>query len=877
MLHLSFQLCFHQLCFHQPRLPLSRPWPQACAVPAALAVSTLTIALAACFASPVHAQNPTQSAEVSAASAAPAVQIDVADSLWDDDIPVVDEADDGTDLLDDEETLLAAEDGNRADGDDVETTAENADDEADDINAPLYELASVMVQGQVATDYTPAAPPSVGGPMGLTVKETAQAVSVVTEQRIRDQGLTTATDVMRWVPGVNVGSGVGQESFSANARGFSINNVMIDGQSIGGTGSISNDLSLYESVEVLRGAAGLFAGAGTDGSPAGAVSLTRKKPTHKPQLVMSAGAGTWDNYKASLDASGPLVESGRLRARGIASWIDRKFHYDFAYRKSHTVGLSFDIDLTEDTILSIGGDMEDRKYLSGTNRAAFRNWDWSEPATTHNSRSNLMPWGGAKRAQRSGFIKLDHVFANDWGLKLNYTRMQYTLKTDYTSIESTFDADTKQVYHYLSNSYGNSKNWDEAAGIDFTGDFDLFGRTHKFVLGYNYQSNWSRSVSVPNASGRAADGRWYGYNFDDNRVFVDFDNLDYSQYSPIANNIDESRIRIEKPRRQSGIYTNLRLQLLEPLALTGGVRISRYQRDGRDDTWLNPRRVAPTTVHKQTNIVTPFGALSYDLNDQHTAHISYAEIFRPQEYYGLDGELVDPLMGENWELGLKSDWNEGKVTTSLSVYKLDRIGGTWTAIASPCPAVMEKHGIEAACRVADDHQRTIGVDFELIGQLTPDWDVSIGASWMKTKYLNWTENYGITSTSQGGSYGNNNPKKQLKIWSLYRLPGAASKWRVGVGVQMQDRTWENHNARLFRRLSDYNNNAARVERPASVLRRPGFALWNGMVAYEISKTWQAQLNVDNLTNKRYLHGFNRTYVYLNEPRSFNLTLTGKFD
>jgi len=829
---------------HMPDFPMLRYWPQTCAAPAALAV-----ALAACFAPPAYAQVQTH-------PVADVAQIDEAD--------VADEADEETGLLDDDEdeaNILLAED----------PTGAWADEDED---SPLYELAALTVQGQVATDYTPAAPPAVGGPMGLTMKETAQAVSVVTEQRIKDQGLTTATDVMKWVPGVNVGSGVGQESFSANARGFSINNVMIDGQSIGGTGSISNDLSLYESVEVLRGAAGLFAGAGTDGSPAGAVSLTRKKPTRKPQLVMSAGAGSWDNYKASVDASGPLVESGRLRARGIVSWIDRKFHYDFAYRKSHTVGLSFDVDLTEDTILSIGGDLENRKYLSGTNRAAFRNWDWSEPATTHNGRSNLMPWGGARRAQRSGFIKLDHVFANDWSLKLNYTRMQYTLKTDYTSISSTFDADTQQMYHYLSNSYGNSKNWDEAAGIDFTGDFDLFGRTHKFVLGYNYQSNWSRSVVVPNASGRASSGRWYGYNWDDNRVFVDFDNLDYSQYGPIANNIDESRIRLEHPRRQSGVYANLRLQLLEPLALTGGVRISRYQRDGRDNTWENPRK--RTSQYKQTNIVTPFGALSYDLNEQHTAHISYAEIFRVQNQYGLDGEFVDPLMGENIELGLKSDWNDGRVTTSLSVYKLDRKNGTWRAIDSPCPIVMQKHGIEAHCFVADDHQRTIGVDFELIGQLTPDWDVSIGASWMKTKYLNWTDRYGVTSSAQGGSFANNNPKKQLKIWSLYRLPGAANKWRVGIGMQAQDKTWENQSARLFRRLSDYGNDAARVERPAFVLRRPGFSLWNAMVAFEISKTWQAQLNVDNLTNKRYLHGFNREYVYLNEPRSFNFTLTGRF-
>jgi len=86
-------------------------------------------------------------------------------------------------------------------------------------------------------------------------------------------------------------------------------------------------------------------------------------------------------------------------------------------------------------------------------------------------------------------------------------------------------------------------------------------------------------------------------------------------------------------------------------------------------------------------------------------------------------------------LGLKSDWNDGRLTTSFSVYKLDRIGGVYRIVDSPCPIVMEKHGIEALCVVAGNHERTIGVDFELTGQLADNWDVSIGASWLKTKYI----------------------------------------------------------------------------------------------------------------------------------------------
>jgi len=813
-----------------------------------------------------HAQTP-PSVQTSATSL---------DEMWDADLPEMEEEgalaleaeSEDNEADEDDDTLLAvAEEGEGEEG--GVWTGE------DDADGPLYELAALTVQGAVATDYTPVAPPSVGGPMGLTVKETAQAVSVVTEQRMQDQGLKTATDVMKWVPGVNIGSGASQEGLSANARGYSVNNLMIDGQSVGSTGGISGDLSLYESVEVLRGAAGLFAGSGTNGSPGGAISLTRKKPTRSPQLNMSAGAGTWDNYTGSVDVSGPLAGQGRLRGRGIVSWTDRKFDYDFAYRKNFIAGLSLDLDITPDTMLSVGLDMEDRKTLSASRREAFRRWDGSDPGNHQHGRGSVMPWGGTKREQYSGYVKLDHVFANDWNIKLNYTRKQYRSHSDYTNISSSYDGDTQEIYHYLSNSYGKSKNWDEAFSADFTGDFKLLGQEHKFVFGYNYQSSWSEAVRNPGTSDRAADGWYYGYNWDDYRVFVDFDNLDYSLYPRRPNHLDDSRIRVTKPTRQSGVYTNLRLKLLDALALTGGARLSRYQRDGNYDVWENPINIRET--YKQTDIFTPFAALSYDLNEQHTAHISYSEIFTPQNRYGPDAKFVPPLTGENKEIGLKSDWNEGRLSTALTIYQLDRMNGTWDMGDDDCNKRLEELlGRALTCYGADNHERVRGVDFELTGQLTENWNVSVGASWLKSEYLKRKIKGGETSSSQGEGWSRNNPTKQLKIWSLYRLPGAAAKWRVGVGMQTQDRTWWVAGSSLYRRLSDYDNTDARVERPSFRIDRGGYTIWNAMVSFDISKTWQAQLNVENLTNKRYLHSFNRTTIILNEPRNFNLTLTGRF-
>jgi len=734
----------------------------------------------------------------------------------------------------------------------------------DNLDAPLHELDALTVQGRALSDYAPAAPPSVGGPMGLTVKETAQAVSVVTEQRMQDQGLKTATDVMRWVPGVNIGSRSNdQESLTARSRGYTLDNLMVDGQPVGSTKDTSGDLSLYESVEVLRGAAGLFAGSGASGSPGGAISLVRKKPTRSAQLKLSASAGAWDHYTGSVDVGGPLLESGRVRARGIVSWTNRKFDYDFAYRKNLTAALALDVDLTADTTLTVGADREMRRYLGAQRREAFRLWDGSDPGNHKHGRSSVMPWGGTTREEYSGYVKLDHVFANHWNLKLNYTRKQYRTRGDYTNVSSSYDGDTQKIFHYMTNVYSKSKNWNEAFSADFGGDFDLLGREHKFIVGYNYQSQWSRALVNPNANDRAAGGWYLGYDSTDNLVLLDdfeaYHNFDPSQYPRLPNKLDETRIRLTRPIRQSGFYGNVRLKLLDPLALTGGVRVSRYQRDGQIETWRDPGAANYLTgAYKQTRIVTPFAALSYEINERHTAHISYAEIFAAQNRYDVHGDFVSPETGSNKEIGLKSDWNQGRLSTTLTVYQVDKVNGSWIVTPSPCPILETRYGIKAACYAADNHERVRGVDVELTGQLTDNWNVSVGLSWLKTEYLKRTDNGGTTSNTQGQEWSRNDPTRLLKIWSLYRLPGAAAKWRVGVGVQMQNRTWWASNSSLYYRLTDYNNPKTRVTRPGFRIDRGGYAMWNAMVSVDLSKSWQAQLNVENLTNKRYVDSFNRT-------------------
>ncbi|WP_390348194.1 TonB-dependent siderophore receptor [Variovorax boronicumulans] len=151
----------------------------------------------------------------------------------------------------------------------------------------------------------------------LSLRETPQSVSVLTRDRIDDQGLGQISDVLRQAPGLSfVQSGnAGTDANAVYARGFEVENYQVDGIPQAGTWLLqTGDLAFYDRVEVVRGATGLLNGVGT---PAATVNLVRKRPGNALQASASFSAGTWNRQRAELDIGGPVTADGRVaRARG---------------------------------------------------------------------------------------------------------------------------------------------------------------------------------------------------------------------------------------------------------------------------------------------------------------------------------------------------------------------------------------------------------------------------------------------------------------------------------------------------------------------------------------------------------------------------------
>ena len=191
----------------------------------------------------------------------------------------------------------------------------------------------------------------------LTLRETPQSLTVFTRQRIEDFNLITIAEVLQQTPGVTV------QSYDSNrtlftARGFAINNFMFDGVPTNyttgaGGNSILSDTSIYERIEVVRGASGLVTGSG---NPSATVNMVRKRPTTAFQASTSLNVGSWDYRRAELDVAGPLTSGGRVRGRVVGAYTEKDSWVRFQQDRSPSVYGVLEADLTDSTRLRAGID-----------------------------------------------------------------------------------------------------------------------------------------------------------------------------------------------------------------------------------------------------------------------------------------------------------------------------------------------------------------------------------------------------------------------------------------------------------------------------------------------------------------------------------------
>lgn len=483
--------------------------------------------------------------------------------------------------------------------------------------------------------------------MVLTPRQTPQSITVVTRQHMEDFGLNNVDDVMRHTPGITV-SAYDTDRTNYYARGFSINNFQYDGipstvRNVAySAGNTLSDMAIYDRVEVLKGATGLLTGAGSLGAT---INLVRKKPTAQFQGHASLGMGSWDNYRSELDVSGPLTETGNVRGRAVAAYQDKQSFLDHYSRKTSTYYGILEFDLSPDTLLTVGGDYQD-------NIPKGSSWSGTFPLINatggHNSMSrsynNGATWSGWEQYTRTAFAMLEHDLGDGWVTKLQLDHKINSYHAELGSIQ--FDEPQTDGTAKVNAQKYTGDTTSDSADLYLSGPFNLFGREHELVLGGSIaNSRWTGkgywSPDFPGGKGNVVDFyNWHG-------------KIERPIWGLPAQRTDDTV-------RQTGTYMTTRLNLMDDLNLFLGGRVVNYHLTGL------------TPSYKESGRFVPYVGAVYDLDDHFSVYASYTDIFMPQESWNKDkdSKLLNPDEGQNYELGLKGEFFEGRLNSSLAYFEV---------------------------------------------------------------------------------------------------------------------------------------------------------------------------------------------------------------
>ncbi|MCD5974599.1 TonB-dependent siderophore receptor [Pseudomonas quasicaspiana] len=644
----------------------------------------------------------------------------------------------------------------------------------------------------------------------LSIRETPQSVSVITRQRIEDQGMNDVNDVVKYAPGVTLNK-FGQDRQRFLARGFTIDNLMYDGLPTS-LGTFTQDtiaeadLSMYDRVEVVRGATGLMTGAG---SPSATLNLVRKRPTATPQVSVTTSAGSWDRYRTELDASNKLNESGTVRGRVVTAYEDNKSFVDERNTQRQTFYGILETDLNDSTTWTIGASKQKDDATS----------DWgSLPAgpngeNLHLSRSTFLSgdWAYWDRDTVSVFTDVTHRFNNDWTAKLAASKIWGESDTFSSYLNTAGNGFTQASGQYFTK--------DTQTNIDgsLSGPFQLFGREHELSIGA------SRRQEKFDQKG----GYWDAYP-------VELGNINPGTV-PKPSAADRTAFQNVNTSTEQAVYAVARFNPIDPLHVIIGSRL----------TWFDFDDPTYHADYKVTQEVTPYAGVIYDLNDTYSVYASYTEIFKPQSEQSASGSVLDPMTGESYEIGLKGEYFDGALNASVALFDMTQENRAYQLAQSLCTGGQPG----AACYAPAGEVRSRGIDTEISGALTSNWQFSAAYTFLLSQYVK-----DATASNEGKMFAPNQPKHLFKAATSYNLQGALSKVRIGADIIAQSDTFE----RVGNGYATQNN----------------YSVVGLMAGYKFDENWDGRVNFNNVFDTKYWQGIptgSGTGVY-GDPRNVMFSL-----
>ncbi|WP_049794674.1 TonB-dependent siderophore receptor [Methylomonas methanica] len=351
-------------------------------------------------------------------------------------------------------------------------------------------LAAVRVTGKAVydpddpynTDYN-RSNASTATKTDTPIMETPMNIQVVPKSLMNDQQDINITDaITKNVSGVQAryDSGTIYEAFIL--RGFTTNDIYRNGL-LRGFGTY--DPSNIEQIEVIKGPASMLYGRA---QPGGLINYVTKKGLDSPAYSVQQQVGSYDQYRTTADATGPIDKDGKLRYRLNFAYQDigsfKQFVNDERYFVAPTLSWRpndrFEANL----------ELEHKHEKKAT--------DYGIPSI--GNRPAPVPLDRSYQDSAKGPVLDTTLVAYDWAFKFNddwKVKNRFLWENwdidYYDTGNKKLLADNQTLTRNLVTGPANQETY--ATNLDLTGKFNLLGSKHDVLFGGDYYHN---AYAAPN-------------------------------------------------------------------------------------------------------------------------------------------------------------------------------------------------------------------------------------------------------------------------------------------------------------------------------------------------------------------------------------------
>ncbi len=513
--------------------------------------------------------------------------------------------------------------------------------EGQDLNATIELNAAQVNETVTVTAEAVYAEPNASSAtrMDVPLKDVPQSVAVLNQELIRAQGATSMADVLRNVPAVTIHLGEGRRD-QVLIRGFNaVNDQFIDG--VRDDSPYYRDLSSVERIEVVKGPAAVLYGRGSSG---GIVNRILKKPESESVLAeITTTFGSYGTKRVSSDLGMPMLD-GELNFRLTGAYEDsgsfRHYfglnRYDFApsveWKPSERTFLLFQAENLFDTRVP------DRGIPSVNGR----------PATIDIATYYGYPQDDFLRNNvKSQSLRGEHRFSDRWVVRNNFRHTGYD--TLFSNTQANGIATVGGVTQVLRQQYNSdSTQHNYFNQTEALTNFKTGRLYHTVLFGGEYGFQTRDSLRFNGTAGSVA------------LVNPILTQPIYST-TPTTNNVFDGTVL--------GTYLQDQVNIGWGLKALVGVRFDYYKQE------LNDRRPANQDLSRIDREFSPRAGLVYQPKNWLSLYGSYSRSFQPSGEalsLAVNAAQLKPEVTENYEAGSKFEFLQGKLASTVSLFRLNR-------------------------------------------------------------------------------------------------------------------------------------------------------------------------------------------------------------